>query len=337
MKKFFFLLICLFSLSACFNPFTFPFNLFDGDDATRDPEGTLHLAVGGVLADHDTFEIKPPDGITAADISLNTDNADQLTLAITAEDPITVQATPSQGGTNTIRIFANSEELDQVNTITPPQAMIQILVAEARGQLATEAHLKDDNVSVGSISATGEAIASVIKNRVMRLQDGADPALFEVDGAAFASHPPDSEYEAVIEATRDGSYQFSPIHPDNTNHQLYIDAAQRANLSDDELLAYDQAVMSAAFIFGGGVSDPTEGAFAFFSPTKTQYDAIEAALLSETKELDPATGISDDNFPALAPIQILILSKINEVPDEDYPAFVFIRSRTDIQPAVVSD
>ena len=143
----------------------------------------------------------------------------------------------------------------------------------------------------------------------------------------------------MIEAESNGVYQFSPLDPDDVRNEVYFQAAARADIEEDaNLVAYDQAVSAAAFVFSDDTEDPTDGAFGFYSPTAIQYQKVEEALLSETTTLPTGIGTSDAQFPFFAPIQIVILPYVaGRADDETIPAFVFIRERESDEPAVVNE
>jgi hypothetical protein len=103
-------------------------------------------------------------------------------------------------------------------------------------------------------------------------------------------------------------------------------------VTDELLAAYDQAVITAAKIFNGDITDTTGGAFAFRTPTESEWDAIYSAFLAG-EEIPPESGFTNDTFPSLEPIQILILDSIAKL-DDDRPAFIFARKRLDGDPAI---
>ncbi len=338
--------------SGCFNPFECPLALLalcgGADPAeTRSVDEFYPLALGGVAPDWDIVSVE--EDLEYEQLRFTTANPSLLDLEIPAgetsyESAGAAQLIPIDVGitTNTIETISNGES-DVVltyETITPPQKLIQILIAESQGPMAREAKLDDaGQVKRGSISPTGEALAHVIRNRVELIRETETPGLFAADDFDFYADPPTSEYDAVIEAHLGGIYQFSPVDPSDINHDIYLNADERANL-DESLLqrAYDQAVVSAAFVFSGTLTDSTRDAFGFYSPTDEEYDVLEAALLSKTRDLPENIGTGDDQFPAFAPIQILILSNIvTRTEESTVPAFVFVRTRTAEEPAVIAN
>lgn len=348
MQKIFFtwIILLLISLTGCVNPLSWIYKN-DGDGNTRDVEDIFPLALGGVAPGWDIVSVD--DDVSFEQLRFTTDETRILHFEIpdgfsSFEEARSAKLVPISVGTANGEIDAIEEgEADLVRefmTITPPQELIQILIGEARGQLAREAILDENGVlEPGSISRTGEAVAAVIRNRVEKILVTGAPALFAVEGALFDSDPPASEYEAVIEAEANDIFQFSPVDPDDINHDIYLYARERTNFDEEALQhAYDQATTTAAFVFSEEIDDPTGGAFGFYSPTEMQYNALEAAFLSETTNLPENVGTSDAEFPAFAPIQILILSDIatrNEW--SDIPSFVFIRSRMASEPAVIAE
>lgn len=228
------------------------------------------------------------------------------------------------------------EQTDKYKVIVPPQSLIQILLGEARGQIESEAQVKDGNVELTSDSPTGNAIASVIRNRVQLLEAGQQLSLFVVDDAAWNLSPVGSHWDSVITAGKNGVYQFSPLDPDTLSHEVYLSSAKRNNLLDEsEITAYDQAVLTAAEIFTNETTDPTSGAFAFRSPNVAQTNCLDDTLTKKLTELPPECGPGDDNYPAFAPIQILIHPSVAKLND-GRPSFVFMRNRSEDEPVVTN-
>lgn len=248
------------------------------------------------------------------------------------------QLIPLAAGVADAEIWVDDSLRVNFTTYTAPQSLIQILVGEAHGQLQREAAISDGAVQLESQSLTGRSLAWVIRNRIALIDDMLEPALFAADAVHYFQDPPTSQYEAVIEAVNGDVYQFSPVDPNDPNHDIYLDSAQRVDLVSTTLRqSYDQAVLSAASVFAGLEPDPTGGAFAFYSPTQAEYTALLESLFSETTVLDPAVGTSDAQFPAFAPVQVFLLLEISsQSPDNDIPAFVFIRERSSSEPAVVA-
>ena len=99
-------------------------------------------------------------------------------------------------------------------------------------------------------------------------------------------------------------------------------------MEGDWLIAYDQAVITAAGVFNGDIVDLTAGAFAFRSPTDAEWDLLAEALSDGADEIPDDSGFTDASFPALAPIQILVHPDVWTY-DDGLPSFVFARERLD--------
>ena len=269
--------------------------------------------------DNDLFELSVPDGFGSF-IEARGAELRPLTVGIGYVTPI-----------------VNTRERDPVQITISPQRLIQILMGEARGQMAREATLgNDESVKRSSVSVTGDAIGAVIRNRIDLINEAGSPGLFKADRTRYESNPPISYYEAVIEGGDGVNFQFSPVDPDDPTHEIYEAAALRdAVTDDDDLVAYDQAVLTAADIFNEETADPTGGAFAFYSPDEDEYEALQNALAEGALDLPAGAGTSDARYPSLKPIQVLILPGIATATSRtDRPSFVFVRERLETEPAV---
>lgn len=294
----------------------------------RDVSGKMAIALGGVAAGMD--EISIDQDFTTFELENNNPELFELTGN---------RVIPLAEGIGYVTPIVNSHRLDPIEITIPPQKLIQILVGEARGELAREATMEDesvDQVKPTSVSVTGDAVAAVIRNRIDFINETALPELFVVDEFLYEEDPPVSYYEAVIEASDGVIYQFSPVDPEDLSYDIYQAAANRSDLEEEARVAYDQAVLTAAAIFNDDTEDPTSGAFGFYSPTEEQYETLISGLESESSALPPDCGAADSNFPAFAPVQVVILSEVApSVIKEDVPSFVFVRSKMDFETAVV--
>lgn len=302
---------------------------------TKDVSGKLSLALGGVAPGWELLKIdESPNSL-----DFSTQDTDLIELAIPPGfssyiEAKTAEVTPKEVGIAYVTPTVNSRERDPIQVTISPQKLIQILVGEARGQLTREATLDDDQVQTSSVSVTGDALGAVIRNRINKINEAESPGLFKADAALYTSNPPVSYYEAVIEGG-DETYQFSPVDPTDPTHKFYLNAAQREDLKDDNLAAYDQAVLTAAEIFNEGTEDPTNGAFAFYSPSENEYEALQESLESGRLDLPSGAGTSDARYPSLAPVQVLILQDVASATSRDSrPSFVFVRERNETEPAV---
>ncbi|MBI4127041.1 MAG: hypothetical protein HY465_06060 [Deltaproteobacteria bacterium] len=277
-----------------------------------EPTSTFALAVGGVAPGRDELVLDRTFG--AGDV-----------LVCTADPPILLfynrsgfdsgtagggyQMIPTEEGLAAVTCSISGVALDETYEVTiPPQNLIQILLGEARTQLDDEATIEDGHVTLTSTSPTATAIGAVIRNRIRLIEERADPELFNADSGAYNANPPVSFYDAVINAP----HQFLPVEPSDPSYPIFDDAQDRNFLDATWLAAYDQAVLSAAAIFNEDASDPTGGAFAFRSPTEEEWQ--------------DGTEVTDDNFPALAPLHIVIVPDVWTY-DDGRPAFIFVRSR----------
>lgn len=241
---------------------------------------------------------------------------------------------PQRPGVVTVRVQLAGVEQDPPIAVTvPPQALIQILVAEAQNLLLHGAHQVAGHVERDSVSPTGSALAAVIRNRVGLIGSSNDPGLFVADAEHVYADPPASAYEAVITAHTDTRYQFSPVDPDDPNHDLYEQAEARSFLPEEFRLGYDQALLTAAAIYDGSLDDPTHGAFAFRSPTATDWACLEVVLVAHGDTLPPACGPGDDDFPSLAPVQLVVMPDVPRY-DDGRPTFIFYRMRAGTDPVI---
>lgn len=294
---------------------------------------TYAIALGGVAPGRDTLVIADKVADTVA------------TITFTSEDDTIVGLLPRPGfadftsgrgavlipqasGSTRIRYTLNGvEQPNRFGVVVPPQELVQVLMGEARGQILSEATVSNGVVALTSRSRTAEALAAVIRNRVALISQRSEPSLFAADKATFYANPPATSYAAVIEAQTMHLYQFSPVHPDDGSHTVYTNASARAFLAPTEQLAYDQSVLTAAGIFDGSIADPTGGAFAFRTPSSIEAECLTAAADVPTiSSIPTGCGPGDANFPALAPVQILIHPDIARLSD-GFPAFVFYRER----------
>ncbi|MFH1830404.1 MAG: hypothetical protein ABH871_06485 [Pseudomonadota bacterium] len=348
------ILLVLLSCSGCWKKFFDPLGIFGGGGEDErpsaipnrvvDPADKYLLAIGGVASGRDELVIFDGSG--------NQEDFTGKTLACTADDDIVhltnrpgfadqasgsgVRIIPIEPGVTAIRCTVDGQDLGKTYEVTvPPQVLIQILVAEALGQLTDEAVLDEDEesdvVTLDSNSPTANPLGSVTRNRINYIISHDDPDLFSADEETFDSDPPVSYYEAVILAEG----QYSPTDPSDPNHDLFDDAQDRNFLHEDELIAYDQAVLTAGGIFNGDIADTTTGAFAFMSPTPSEWNTIAQAWSMHYWTVPEGAGFTDATFPAFAPIQILIHPDMWTY-DDGRPSFVFARMRTDNDFAVVN-
>lgn len=331
------LLWILAGTAAC--SFWDPLGIVSGSEVTRrekDVSGKLALSLGGMAEGSD--EVVLGEGLQVLDLQNNDPDLFSLTVR-DGFDSYTEgnggKVVPQRVGIGYVTPVVSGQTVDPVQVTIPPQKLVQILIGEARGEIDREATTEDDQVKPSSVSVTGDAVAAVIRNRIALINETGSPSLFVADQSLYESDPPLSSYEAVIEATSGGVYQFSPVDPSDPGNEFYLAAENRSDLEEDLRNAYDQAILTAADIFNGDTTDPTGGAFGFYSPTKEEYEALQEALESGTLNFPSGAGTSEANFPALAPLQVLLLVEIApSSSDGDIPSFVFIRSRDFIDPAV---
>lgn len=246
------------------------------------------------------------------------------------------QIVPQKVGFAVVTYYIDDvEQDDQLMVIVPPQSLIQMMVAEAGTQLADEAEIdSDSHVKLSSTSPTANGIGSVTRNRVDLISEDLDHSLFGVNEAAWLAYPPSSYYDSVITAESGGIYQYSPVDPSDPTHDIYTDAEARGFLDESHHRAYDQAVLSASYLFAEKTDDTTDGAFAFFSPTPDEWEVIEQVYANNMITIPAGCGFDDLDFPTFAPIQMLIHPDVWRY-DDGRPAFIFIRSRDPLEYAVV--
>ncbi|MFH1874684.1 MAG: hypothetical protein ABH859_05810 [Pseudomonadota bacterium] len=351
LKKSYLLVLLVLPLifTSCFSPLSF-FGIGGGggddDEAAEnraiEPTALFSLALGGVAPGRDELVLYDDNGELL-------DTSERDLNCVASEDIVGFEPRPgfdsfSQGagvriipleeGITTITCLLDGVALSKTyEVIIPPQNLIQILLAEAQTQINDEATLDAEvnTVTLNSTSPTADALGSVINNRIAMIEDADNPALFNADAATYDLDPIPSHYNAVILAPN----QFSPTNTYDPNYELFSNAQDRNFLTQDLLIAYDQAVLTAADIYANDVNDPTQGAFGFRSPTEEQWTIIAGALASATTEMPLATGVADIDFPAFAPVQIVIVDDVWTYED-GHPSFIFIRPRFDYEPAVIS-
>jgi hypothetical protein len=349
----------LLNTASCAKMFD-PFNLtgIAGDDSDEDAEGsaaeetaaaapakTYAVAPGGVAGGRDELVIYDETG-AVADLGGKTIvfSADNDNIQLEFRDGFTdfgtgsgAKIVPLKVGTTIVSYTVDGTASDdKYKVVIPPQSLIQILIGEARGQIAGEAQVEDGLVSLDSASPTANAVAAVVRNRVLLLESGYPTSLFVVNEGDWGLDPPESHWDAVIVAESYGAYQFTPVDPSSESNAVFLNAVKRENLySDDDLIAYDQAVLTAAQVFDNETADPTGGAFAFRTPTEWQAACLLATMNTKLLILPPECGPGDENYPAFAPIQVLIHPSVAEL-SETRPSFVFIRNRDLTDPAVTN-
>lgn len=348
MKKWIILVILLLNFAtSCKNPFTNPFDIFEDDDAggggrpnytpTRvvEPRDKFFVAVGGVAGGHDELVIY--------DESNNVRNFQGQTLACAADDPIVilktrpgfaslaegsgVQIVAIEPGVTAIRCTVDGQDLGSVYEVTvPPQELIQILVAEAGSIIGDEATVAEveggSDVPQSSRSKTIEVLGMVIRNRIERINVADDPGMFSADVKDYDSDPPSSYYNAVINAPS----QFAPTDRNDPTHEIFTLAQDRNFLEESWYVAYDQAVITASGIFNGDITDATALAFGFYSPTDDEWAVVGEALMWG-REIPADAGMTDADFPSLAPIQLLIHPDVKTYEEGKKPSFIIVRSR----------
>ncbi len=312
-----------------------------------EPTATYKLALGGVAAGRNEIIIFDADGsprglvreghtdlsFEASPDIVDFESRDGFTNILIGSG---AKMTPKKVGIATISYYIDGEkQADTFEVIVPPQKLIQVMLGEARSQILDEVTLNTEGaVDLTSQSKTAEAIGNVINNRIAMIEADT-PALFTVDAVDFDANPPQSKYDAVIEAKK----QFKPAQAGDESNGVYQNAADRTKLSGSILPAYDQAVLSAADIFCGttcGVSDFTNGAFAFRSPNADQWKIVENSVTSKVKIIPDGIGFSDQTFPSLNPVQILVIPEV-AVYDDGRAAFIFARQRLSSDPAVTNE
>ena len=299
--------------------------------------GKLTVALGGSLSTEYIFSESA--GVT------DVHNDDEDLFSISARDGFPsiatghgFKVTPLHEGIGYVTPMTALGNLDAVEITIPPQKLIQVLVGEARGEIAREATLENNQVKSTSVSVTGNALGAVIRNRINLINETSNPSLFVADPTAYSSNPDISYYEAVIEANSSGNYQFLPVDPEDSSHDEYEQASDRSTVSSDLQMSYDQALLTAGGIFNDSTDDPTSESFGFYSPSPEEYQSLRSALSNPENvggQLPENCGTSDSSFPALAPIQVLLLPEIAPSGTHaDIPAFVFIRSRMSTEATV---
>jgi hypothetical protein len=315
-------------------------------EPTLEATSQFSLALGGVATGRDLLQIRDATGSlrsfatdTLAITSDRTSVAGLLPIGDAADfaSGSGARIVPQVVGTAIISYTINGTLQDDTYAVViPPQTLIQILVGEARGLLASEATVSATNlVALTSRSPTAEALGAVIRNRITRISDSSDPSLFAADTTLFYNNPPASAYEAVIEASNGIIYQFSPVDPSDTSHTVYTHAEARSFLESSDRVAYDQALITAAGIYDGSIADLTGGAFAFRSPSVIEASCLASAIVTSAIIIPAACGPGDANFPSLAPVQILIHPDVGTQSD-GRPAFVFYRTRKAGETAVTN-
>ena len=348
------LIALLISTSCGYNPFSNPLDMFGGSSGrdsvqpsrVENATGKFYLAIGGVQNGLDELILKNDDGSTRifTGDSLVCTSSDESVATVEPRSGYDTQAAgsgvrivPIASGIAEITCKSGGEDLgDKYEVTIPPQSLIQILLAEGGMQISDEANASelDDgtySVALDSTSATATALASVIRNRIEKINDENDPSLFGVtDTDSYDSNTPASYYDAVINA----SGQFSPVSSSDASHDMFEAANKRDYLTGDWLIAYDQAVITSAQIFNGDLDDNTGKSFAFASPTSDEWKSLSDANASGLA-IPVDFVFTDDTFPSLAPIQILIHPDIWTYSD-GRPAFIFARERGDSDAAITT-
>lgn len=296
----------------------------------------MTLALGGTLPGWDEVVISHISSTDQVLLEMIPQEVISARAVDASNDSLTFKIHPELAGIAQIRYRVNGVLQDKtIKVIIPPQEMIQVLMGEARSIIPQEI-TRDSagNVDRESNSPTAQALLSVVRNRIKLIEEYDEPSLFVVDAEAFENADLAERYRLVIQAQTDGIYQFSPVNPEDPSFDAYMAAALRHNLGDSRLSVYDQALLTAAEIFDESLADNTSGSFGFYSPTESEYENLLTGLNST--DLPEDSGRSDDNFPTLAPIQILILNEISpQTFDEDLPSFVFVKSRNSAENAVI--
>lgn len=340
--------LILASLSGCSKIFRNPFDFGGGGDddgppsaipdRVIEPTSKYSLAIGGVAPGRDELVIYDADGSVRSFDGRTLECAPDEEIVIlrprtgfdTAAAGSGVQMIATDPGVTAIRCTVDGESMAEVYEVTvPPQNLVQILVAEAGLQIKEEAvideDLGEDTVALGSASPTANALGSVIRNRIGLINLDEDPLLFMADASTYNSSPPASYYDAVILAPA----QFSPTDSADSSYRIFDRSQDRNFLTGDWIVAYDQAVLTAAGIFNGDIADTTGGAFAFRSPSPEEWTVIFNAWASLKYFIPDGAGYSELSFPAIGMVQILIHPDVWKYDDEgDRPSFVFARSRT---------
>ncbi len=351
-----FLSLIIFISSSCSYLPSIPF--LSGGDESSESETTsseshtlrasdqMILAVGGNYPGIDERIITDSSGdaISTSHTSLNCQTEESHIVDISSRPGFDTIATgqgflitPLSTGIADIHCETTDGQVDQWYQVTvPPQQLIQILIAEALGPIVDDAQTVSESgasyVLQTSDSMTAHMIGMVIKNRIALILDNDQPSLFGVDDELFYENPPESYWNAVIAADN----QFSPTNSDNIMNDVFVGARHRGNMMDAELIAYDQAVISAGRIFNNDYEDITQGAFAFMSPSDAQWNDIEDSLENGGQLIPASVSFNDSAFPALAPIQLVIDSAIWQY-DSGRPAFIFARTRLEDESAIIEN
>lgn len=314
-----------------------------GDDAIPaasplqfDFDEKMKLALGGTLPGWDQLLIENLGPTDQVDLEISPEGIVEGQLLDASSHSATYRMLPQAAGIAQVRYRINGILQDKIlKVVVPPQEMIQVLMGEARSIIPQEISKDaEGRVDRSSQSSTAQALLSVVRNRVKLIEANDQPSLFVVDAEDFSNADLAGRYSLVIRAHRNGIYQFSPVDPEDPSFDAFSAAAQRDGLSTSRLYVYDQALLSAADIFDESLGDNTSGSFGFYSPTESEYDALLSGLGST--ELPEGAGRSDSTFPALAPIQILILPDISPQSfDANLPSFVFVKSRQANEDAVL--
>lgn len=335
-----------------------PYGIFDGDgddpnqntvttDPSIEPTHKYAIAIGGVAPGRDQLVIYDENNairtFAGKTLDITTDN-DAVGLLVrsgyeTYAEGSGAQIVPQKTGIAKITYSIDDVAQDEEFQVTvPPQSLIQVLMGEARGEMEGEATFNDAHaIALSSESATGNAIGAVIRNRVKLLENGLSLSAFEVSEEKWNADDPAAHWDAVIEAVNGSIYQFSPVDPTDLNNAIFKNSDARSYLEGPDVKAYDQAVLTAAGIYNGDTLDNTYGSFAFFSPTPDETLKLLEAYYLQTTTLPDGCGVSDENFPLFAPVQVFINPKVTDITtDNPIPSFVFIRSRIATVPAVVA-
>lgn len=295
----------------------------------------MKLALGGTLSGWDQLLIEDLGPTDSVDLVFDPEGIATGNVVDASSSTMTFRMSPQQAGITQLKYKVNGLLQNKViKIVIPPQEMIQVLMGEARSIILEEiTQDSEGRVDRQSTSFTAQALLSVVRNRIKLMETRNEASLFVVDADDFASADLAGRYRLVIEANRNGIYQFSPVDPDDPSFSAYSAATERMGLSTSRTLVYDQALLSAADIFDESLADNTLESFGFYSPTKSEYENLLTGLNST--ELPEEVGRSDSTFPTLAPIQILILDGISPQSfDEELPSFVFVKSRSSLENAV---
>ncbi len=296
----------------------------------------MKLALGGTLTGWDELLIDGLEASDSVDLVFEPEGVATGNIIDASASSITFRINPETAGITQLKYKLNGVLQNKViKIVIPPQEMIQVLMGEARSIIPQEITLDSEGrVERSSTSFTAQALLNVVRNRIKLMEERNEASLFVVDSDEFVSANLAERYRLVIQANRNGIYQFSPVDPDDPSFSAYSAAAQRSGLSASRMLVYDQALLTAADVFDESLEDNTSESFGFYSPTKSEYENLLTGLNST--ELPEDVGRSDNTFPTLAPIQILILENISpQTFDEELPSFVFVKSRTSAEAAVL--